>query len=79
MDDDLAVMVAEAEGRGEHSLRTEPRARSVRYDPRSGRVHVGLTNGCSFAFPAREAEGLQQASNAELAKVEILGLVPRFN
>jgi uncharacterized protein DUF2442/uncharacterized protein DUF4160 len=65
---------AEAERRGARSLRTEPRARAARYDRRSGRVHVDLTNGCSFAFPARNAQGLERASDAELAEVEVLGL-----
>jgi hypothetical protein len=62
------------ERRGKHSLRTEPRARRARYDRRNGRVHVELTNGCSFAFPARNAQGLERACDAELAQVEVLGL-----
>ena len=37
-------------------------------------MQVDLTNGCSFAFPARSAQGLERASDAELAQVEILGL-----
>jgi hypothetical protein len=74
MSDDFSRMVAEAQRRGEDSLRTEPRARVARYDRKTGRVHVDLTNGCSFAFPARKAQGLEQASDAELAQVEILGL-----
>ncbi|HTV36083.1 MAG TPA: DUF2442 domain-containing protein [Xanthobacteraceae bacterium] len=74
MSDDLETLVAEAERRGQRSLRTEPRARTARYDRRTGRVHVALTNGCTFAFPARSAQGLQCASDAELAQVEILGL-----
>jgi hypothetical protein len=36
-------------------------------------VVVDLTNGCSFAFPARVAQGLSNATDAELAAVEILG------
>jgi Protein of unknown function (DUF2442) len=74
MSDDLTTMVAEAERRGERSLRTEPRARAARYDRKTGRIFVDLTNGCSFAFPARKAQGLGRASDAELAQVEILGL-----
>jgi hypothetical protein len=74
MRDDLEAMIAEAERRGGRSLRTEPRARTARYDRRSGRILVDLTNGCSFAFPARKARGLERASDAELAQVEILGL-----
>lgn len=63
-----------AERRGQRSLRTEPRARAARYDRRTRRVHVDLTNGCTFAFPARSAQGLERADDAELAQVEILGL-----
>src|SRR5258708_19902927 len=74
MSANLSVMIADAERRGARSLRTAPRARAVRYDRRTGRVHVDLTNGCSFAFPARSAQGLKRASDVELAQVEILGL-----
>jgi hypothetical protein len=74
MSNEIDTMVAAAERRGQRSLRTEPRARSVRYDRRTGRVHVDLTNGCTFAFPARNAQGLERASDTELAQVEILGL-----
>jgi hypothetical protein len=74
MNDDFSKMVAAAERRGKRSLETEPRARVARYDRRTGRVRVDLTNGCSFAFPARAAQGLQDASDTELAQVEILGL-----
>ena len=74
MSDDPGTLIVEAERHGQKSLRTEPRARTVRYDRRTGRVHVELTNGCTFAFPARNAQGLERASDAELAQVEILGL-----
>ena len=56
------------------SIRFEPRARAVRYDARTARIHVELSNGCSFAFPVRRAQGLQGASHKDLANVEILGL-----
>lgn len=56
------------------SLRAgEPRAAAVRYDPRLERVVVDLTNGCLFAFPPRLAQGLEAATDAELATVEVLG------
>lgn len=51
----------------------EPRAAHVRYDRRVGRIIVDLTNGCTFAFPARLAQGLEDASDEEISKVEILG------
>jgi hypothetical protein len=72
--DDLDRMIAAAEERGRRSLVDEPRACEAHYDAASGRVIVELTNGCSFAFPARKAEGLSEASDEDLAQVEILGL-----
>ena len=51
----------------------EPRAASTRYDGDLGRVVVELTNGCSFAFPAQLAQGLEAATAEQLAQVEILG------
>jgi Protein of unknown function (DUF2442) len=59
--------------RGRRRALSEPRAARARYDRRTGRVVVDLTNGCSFAFPARSLQGLARASDAELAEVEILG------
>ena len=62
-----------ATARGRQIALTEPSAARARYDRRAGRVLVELTNGCSFTFPARSLQGLQKASDAELAEVEILG------
>lgn len=59
--------------RGQRRLLTEPQATRARYDRRTGRVVVDLTNGCSFVFPARSLQGLARASDAELADIEILG------
>jgi hypothetical protein len=59
--------------RGRITRLHEPRAASARYDRTTGRVLVELTNGCTFAFPARLAQGLEAATDAELAEVEILG------
>ena len=60
--------------RGRNSLATEPRATSARYDRKLGRIVVELNNGCTFAFPPRLAEGLEEATEEQLAAVEILGL-----
>lgn len=59
--------------RGRIADETEPRAQSARYDPRSGRIIVELANGCTFAFPAKLAQGLENATDDELADVEVLG------
>src|SRR5258705_12406587 len=63
--------LAAARPRGVEFDRTEPRATGARYDPASGRVIVDLTNGCVFAFPARALQGLAEASDRDLAAVEV--------
>ena len=59
--------------RGKTLRVTEPRAVKARYDRTKGRIVVDLTNGCTFAFPARVAQGLEAATEDQLAAVEILG------
>ena len=68
---DAEINAAQERGRIAHQ--TEPRAASARYDRKNGRVIVDLTNGCTFAFPPRMAQGLEAATDDELASVEILG------
>lgn len=63
-----------ATARGDEMLEREPRAAAARFDSGSGRVLVDLTNGCTFAFPARKVQGLEDASDAEIAEVELLGV-----
>lgn len=65
--------ITAAQERGCIAQHTEPRATSARYDQKNGRVIVDLTNGCTFAFPPRMAQGLEAATDDELASVEILG------
>jgi hypothetical protein len=59
--------------RGTHEQENEPRAAMARYDRQLDRVIVDLTNGCTFAFPPRLAQGLEQADPDQLAEVEVLG------
>jgi hypothetical protein len=59
--------------RGRTARLNEPRATAVHYDGRRGQVIVELTNGCSFAFPPHLAQGLESATDAQLAAVEVLG------
>lgn len=59
--------------RGKIARATEPRAAKARYDRKTGRMVVELTNGCTFAFPPRLAQGLETATDDQLAAVEILG------
>lgn len=59
--------------RGNAARLREPRAAAARYDRRLDRVVVELTNGCTFAFPPRLAQGLENATEDQLAAIEILG------
>ena len=59
--------------RGRTARSHEPRAAAARYDRRSERVVVELTNGCTFAFPPQLAQGLEAATEEQLSQVEILG------
>lgn len=68
---DAAIDAALERGRAAHA--NEPRAAAARYDRASGRVIVDLENGCTFAFPPRLAQGLEAASDDQLAAVEIFG------
>ena len=67
------VQIDAAIERGKHEQDSEPRAATARYDRQLDRVIVDLTNGCTFAFPPRMAQGLEQADPDELAAVEVLG------
>jgi hypothetical protein len=67
-------VVVRAEQRGRKIVAAEPRAQSARYDRKTERIIVELTNGCGFAFPARLGEGLEHATDAQLSAVEILGV-----
>jgi hypothetical protein len=59
--------------RGKAARSSEPRAAAARYDRELGRVIVDLSNGCTFAFPPRLAQGLEDATDDQLAEVEIPG------
>ena len=59
--------------RGKSARTSEPRAISARFDTRSSRMIVDLTNGCTFAFPPRLVQGLEDAGDGDLSAVEILG------
>ncbi len=65
--------IERAERRGAEIRANEVRARAARYDRARGRIIVDLTNGCMFAFPPRLAQGLENATEDQLAEVELLG------
>ena len=64
---------AAAEARGKEQFENEPRALSARYDAKSGRIVLELSNGATYAFPAALGQGLETATPAQLAEVELNG------
>jgi hypothetical protein len=73
MTDLTDIEIDEALQRGRIAQRTEPRASKAHYDRRQKRIVVALTNGSTFAFPPRLAQGLETATDDQLATVEVLG------
>jgi hypothetical protein len=67
------AQIKAARERGRLAHETEPRAKAARYDRRRRHIVVDLTNSCTFAFPPSLAEGLETATDDELAQVEVLG------
>jgi hypothetical protein len=63
-----------AVAQGRSAREHEPRAATARYDRGGDRIIVELTNGCTFAFPPRLAQGLGSATADQLAQVEVLGV-----
>lgn len=55
------------------SADNEPHALSALFDRRSKRIVVELNNGCLFAFPAKNVQGLEQATLEELSDIALLG------
>src|ERR1700731_2568100 len=60
-----------AEARMQADLKDQPKAIQARYDRRVSRIVIGLDNGLELAFPPRLAQGLEHATPAELALIEI--------
>ncbi len=68
-DAEILRQIRSARARAAHSIRSKPHASSVRYDPATRTVCVGLMNGASFTLPVDVIPGLQGASDHELADV----------
>jgi hypothetical protein len=65
--------IGAASQRGFAARLSEPRADSARYDRSLGKIVIELTNGCTFSFPPRLAQGLESATDDQLVGIEILG------
>lgn len=60
-----------ANARGATAIARGPIARAARYESRRGLIVITLEGGCEFAFPARLAEGLADASRSKLTQIRI--------
>jgi hypothetical protein len=60
-----------AEVRMNERLQAHPRAVRARYDRRTRRILIHLDTGLEIAFRSDRAEGLQGASDDDLAQIEI--------
>lgn len=69
---DEAVYEA-ATKRGEEERAKSAIPEAVHFDKDSGRIVVEFTNGSAFMVPARNLQGLQEATDEELSEVELLG------
>jgi len=67
----IADDVTRANARGEALQKSGPTAESARYDRRIGRVVVRLSTGLDVAFSPHDAQGLEAAKPADLARIEI--------
>jgi len=71
-------MVNEAEYKqaveaGQEYAKATPGVVAAGYDATTHRITVELTNGARFEFPARKIQGLQDATDAQLAQVGRMG------
>ena len=46
-------------------------ALAARYDHKAGRVVIQLSSGLEVSFPAKEAEGLENAKPSQLREIEV--------
>ena len=60
-----------ANRRGKVLRHSTPRALSAQYDRRSGRIVIRLSSDLEVSFSPRNAQGLEQATPAELRDIEV--------
>lgn len=67
------AQIDRANAAGRELAAAVPHAVRARYDRRSRRIVIELTNGSLFAFPAELAQGLAGASPEALGEIELSG------
>lgn len=68
---DILEELRSARARERAERRAGARARSARYDSRTGRVILELTNGAVFEFPSRIVPALRKLTREQLRGVEL--------
>jgi hypothetical protein len=71
-DDNLLIDAStfeQASAAGRRLLARGPLATAASF--KAGRVHVELSNGCAFVFPAAHAQDLARASAEDLRQIEV--------
>jgi hypothetical protein len=68
---ELDEQIEAANLRAQELATSQPRAVRVRYDRRSGRIVLHLSSRLIVAFSPQDAEGLEGATAAQLAEIEI--------
>jgi hypothetical protein len=63
--------IEQANRKGRALRASNPHAVSVRYDRRIGRIVIHLSTGLDVAFSPRNAQGLEDATAADLNDIEI--------
>lgn len=71
-EEELDKEIKLAKKAGKEAYLNEPRAVSVKYNKKTGRVIIDLITGVSFMFPASMAEELVDVSKSDLSDVSIL-------
>ncbi len=71
-EEELNKEIKLAKKAGKEAYLNEPRAVSVKYNKKTGRVIIDLITGVSFMFPASMAEELVDVSKSDLSDVSIL-------
>ncbi len=71
IDSEISRSYSRATRAGEARLAQQPRAAKAHYDARKARLVVELTNGVILMLPPKLLQGLEGATAAQLAKVQI--------
>ena len=68
---EIASRYSKAAKRGSRRQLKEPRALHARYDEKSARIVIELSNGAQFAFPPGMAQGLAGAKKSALKEIVV--------